>query len=172
MFLRAGHCVNSVRIQSFSGPSFPAFGLNTEIYRLNFHFQFECWKILTRKLPNMDTFYVVGRLIEWHSQSPGKVELCSWWKGATLLWISNLRLQSDFGLRTIHISTVPYLKIKHHVHFTQFYMETYPFRKKYLSRSLFLMSYGGQGTAQIAIPFSKPIILLIGHSESPSEGKP
>ena len=34
------------------------------------------------------------------------------------------------------------------------------------------MSYGGQGTAQIAIPFSKPIILLIGHSESPSEGKP
>ena len=28
--LKAQHCVKSVRIQSFSGPCFPAFGLNTE----------------------------------------------------------------------------------------------------------------------------------------------
>ena len=30
--LRFNHCVKSVRIQSFSGPYFPAFGLNTRKY--------------------------------------------------------------------------------------------------------------------------------------------
>ena len=29
------HCLKSVRIRSFSGPYFPAFELNTEIYRVN-----------------------------------------------------------------------------------------------------------------------------------------
>ena len=35
----------------FSGPYFPAFGLNTERYRVE--------KIRTRKTPNMDTFQAV-----------------------------------------------------------------------------------------------------------------
>ena len=38
------HGVKSVRIQSFSGPYFPAFGLNTEVYRVNFRIQTECGK--------------------------------------------------------------------------------------------------------------------------------
>ena len=29
------HCVRSVRIRSYSGPYFPAFGLNTERYGVN-----------------------------------------------------------------------------------------------------------------------------------------
>ena len=29
------HCVKTVRIRSFSGSYFPAFDLNTEIYRVN-----------------------------------------------------------------------------------------------------------------------------------------
>ena len=29
---RATHCVKSMRIRSYSGPHFPAFGLNTERY--------------------------------------------------------------------------------------------------------------------------------------------
>ena len=29
------HCVKSVRIQSFSGPCFPEFGLNAEIYTVH-----------------------------------------------------------------------------------------------------------------------------------------
>ena len=29
------HCVNTVRIQSYSGPYFPSFGLNTERYSPN-----------------------------------------------------------------------------------------------------------------------------------------
>ena len=53
------HCVKSVRIRSFSGPYFPAFGLNTEIYGVNLPIQSECGKIRTRKTPNTDTFYVV-----------------------------------------------------------------------------------------------------------------
>ena len=49
----------SVRIQSFSGPHFPALGLNTEIYRVNLHIQSECGKIRIRKTPNTDIFYAV-----------------------------------------------------------------------------------------------------------------
>ena len=45
------HCVKNVRIWSFPGPHFPAFGLNTERY--------EVGKIRTRKTPNMDSFYTV-----------------------------------------------------------------------------------------------------------------
>ena len=46
-----------MRIRSFSGPYFPAFGLNTEIYEVNLHIQFECRKIRTRKTPTRDTFH-------------------------------------------------------------------------------------------------------------------
>ena len=38
------HCVKSVRIQSFSGPFFPAFGLNKERYGVSLRVQFECGK--------------------------------------------------------------------------------------------------------------------------------
>ena len=44
------HCLKSVRIRSFSGPYFPAFELNTEIYRVNLCIWSECGKIRTRKL--------------------------------------------------------------------------------------------------------------------------
>ena len=46
------HCVKSVRIRSFSGPYFPAFGLHSRI-------QSECGKIRTRKTTNTDTFHAV-----------------------------------------------------------------------------------------------------------------
>ena len=42
--------VNSVHIWSFSGPHFPAFGLNLEIYRVNIRIQAKCGNMLTRKL--------------------------------------------------------------------------------------------------------------------------
>ena len=53
------HCVKSVRIQSYSDPYFPAFGLNTESYSVSLHIQFECGKTRTRITPNTDTFYAV-----------------------------------------------------------------------------------------------------------------
>ena len=43
------HCVKSVRIQSFSGPYFPAFGLNTERYSVSLRIQSKRGKIRTRK---------------------------------------------------------------------------------------------------------------------------
>ena len=57
------HCVKSVRIRSFSGPYFPAFGLNTEKYSVYLPIQSECGKIQTKKTPNTDTFYAI--LITW-----------------------------------------------------------------------------------------------------------
>ena len=54
------HCVKSVGIRSFSGPYFPAFGLNLERYGVSVHIQAECWKIWTRKSPNTDSFHAVS----------------------------------------------------------------------------------------------------------------
>ena len=54
------HCMKSVRIRNFSGPYFPAFGLNTDRYGISFRIQSECGKIRTRKTPNTDTFHAVS----------------------------------------------------------------------------------------------------------------
>ena len=48
---------------------FLAFGLNTEIYEVNFHIQSECWKIPTRKTPNTNTFDAVFERIRIPSAS-------------------------------------------------------------------------------------------------------
>ena len=53
------HFVKKVRIRSYSGPHFPAFGLNTERYGVFLQIQFECGKMQTRVIPNMDTFHTV-----------------------------------------------------------------------------------------------------------------
>ena len=58
------HCVESVRIRSFSGQHFPAFGLNTEIYRVNLHIQSECGKIRTRIATNIGTIFVETSIID------------------------------------------------------------------------------------------------------------
>ena len=50
------HCVKSVRIRSYSGPHFPAFGLNSERYGVSLRIQSECGKMLTRITANTDTF--------------------------------------------------------------------------------------------------------------------
>ena len=53
------HCLKSVRIRSYSGPYFLAFGVNMERYGAFFHIQSECGKIRTRITPNADTFHLV-----------------------------------------------------------------------------------------------------------------
>ena len=53
------HCLKNVHYQSFSGPHFPVFGLNTETYSLNLRIQSECRKMRNRKSPNTNTFYKV-----------------------------------------------------------------------------------------------------------------
>ena len=54
------HCAKSVRIWIYSGPDFPAFGLNTKRYFLSLHIQSKCGKIRTRITPNTDTFHAVN----------------------------------------------------------------------------------------------------------------
>ena len=62
------HCVKSVRIRSYSGPHFPAFGLNMERYSVSLRIQSEYGKMRTRTTPNTDTFYAVFGLTMfcWH----------------------------------------------------------------------------------------------------------
>ena len=57
--VRTCHCVKSIRIRSFSGPYFPAFGLNAERYSVSLRIYSECGEIRTRKTPNTDTFNAV-----------------------------------------------------------------------------------------------------------------
>ena len=49
----------SVRIWSYSGPDFPAFGLNKERYSVSLRIQSDCGKIRTIIYPNTDIFYAV-----------------------------------------------------------------------------------------------------------------
>ena len=59
--------MKSVRIRSYSGPYFPAFGLNTKRYSVSVRIQSECGKIQTRITPNTDTFCAVwpsGKYLE------------------------------------------------------------------------------------------------------------
>ena len=53
------HCLKGVRIRSYSGPYFAAFGLNTERYSVSFRIQSEYGEIRTKITPNTDTFYAV-----------------------------------------------------------------------------------------------------------------
>ena len=56
---RGRNRVKSVRVRSYSGPHFLAFGLNTERYSVSLRIQSEYGKMPTRIISNMDTFYVV-----------------------------------------------------------------------------------------------------------------
>ena len=47
------HFVKIVRIQSYSNPHFPTFGLNLERYLVYLRIQSECGKMRTRMTPNM-----------------------------------------------------------------------------------------------------------------------
>ena len=51
--------MKSFRIRSYSGPHFPARGLNTEKYSVPLHIQSECKKMQTRITANTETFYEV-----------------------------------------------------------------------------------------------------------------
>ena len=52
-------CKKNVCLRSFSGPNFPAFGLNMEIYFVNLRIQSKCRKIRTRKTENTDSSHAL-----------------------------------------------------------------------------------------------------------------
>ena len=58
-FLYLSHNIRSVRIQGYSGPHFPSFGLNTKRYGESLRIEFKCGKMRTRITPNMNTFHAV-----------------------------------------------------------------------------------------------------------------
>ena len=58
-FLPNIHCIKSVRIRSYSGPHFPAFGLNTERYGVSLRIQSKGGKMRTRITPNTNIFHKV-----------------------------------------------------------------------------------------------------------------
>ena len=55
------HCAKSVRIRCYSGPHFPAFGLNTERCGVSLRIQSECREMRTRITPNTDTFLLSAK---------------------------------------------------------------------------------------------------------------
>ena len=68
LFTLRENCPNA---EFFSGPYFPAFGLNTKIYSLNRRIRFKCTKYGPEKTPYLDTFhalltgiYRTGNLVE------------------------------------------------------------------------------------------------------------
>ena len=59
LFASAVHCLKSVRMRSYSGPHFTAFGLNTVRYFVSLHIQSKCGKMGTRITPHIDTVSAV-----------------------------------------------------------------------------------------------------------------
>ena len=51
--------MKKVRIQCFSGPYFPVFGLNTERHRVSLGIQSVCEEIRASKASNADTFHAM-----------------------------------------------------------------------------------------------------------------
>ena len=96
------HGVKGVRIRSYSGSHFSAFGLNTERYRVSFRIQSECGKMRTRITPNTDTIYaviarpflVILRLIWWHIAYIFLLVILGWSVSADTLNFLNFRAQS------------------------------------------------------------------------------
>ena len=52
----------SVRIRSYSGPDFPATGVNTERYKVSLGIMSKCGKMRTRISPNTGTYYAVTKI--------------------------------------------------------------------------------------------------------------
>ena len=77
------HRVKSVRIWSYSGLYFLAFGLNTQRYSVSLHIQSECRKMWTRITPNTNTFHAViakneetfGILLFYYIQKTNKLSV-------------------------------------------------------------------------------------------------
>ena len=59
----AYHSAKSVCIRNCSGPYFPAFGLNREIYGVNLRIHSKCGKIRIRNTPNADTFLAARSIL-------------------------------------------------------------------------------------------------------------
>ena len=81
MFSDKSTALKVSKYRVLSGPHFPVFGLNTEIYGVTLCIQSEYRKIRTRKTPYLDTFHAVKWLTEMYhedidqiqKQSPGGV---------------------------------------------------------------------------------------------------
>ena len=82
-----GHCVERVRIRSYSGPYFPALRLNSEGYSVSLSCQSECGKIRTRITPNTDTFHAIGGFF-WKSVSSTALCTYTWWSTRTVLVVA------------------------------------------------------------------------------------
>ena len=67
------HYVKNVRIRSYSGPYFPAFGLNTDRYGVSLRVQSECGKMRTRITPNTDIFHSVTRTSTSSTQKQNQI---------------------------------------------------------------------------------------------------
>ena len=68
-FSYTSHCVKSVRVRSYSGPHFRAFGLNTETHSGSLRIQSECGEMPTRITQNTDTFHAVSNRCTFVAQS-------------------------------------------------------------------------------------------------------
>ena len=88
-----------VRIRSFSGPYFPAFGLNTERYSVSLRIKSKCGKIQTRKSLNTDSFHAVTSCLATHEATPKQSFLCQ--ISSPVLLIAKLNCQ-NIMVRVVH----------------------------------------------------------------------
>ena len=99
------YCVKSVRIRSFSGPYFLAFGLNTERYWVSLRILSKCGKIRTRKTTNTGTFHAVY-VIEVNSQKCYTLHLTRLWIWGTDINRSSIKINQPLTILLFNIESV------------------------------------------------------------------
>ena len=63
------NCVKSIRIWSFSGLYFLAFGLKTKKYFVSLLIQSKYGKIRIKKTPNTETFHAMVKVAPWQDET-------------------------------------------------------------------------------------------------------
>ena len=89
------HCMKSVRIRSYSGPHFSAFGLNAKTYGVSFRIRSECWKKRTKITPEYGHFSRSERVCKMGTLTRTRLIL-SWQHSVRfkrLFWCTHLKFR-------------------------------------------------------------------------------
>ena len=105
-------CVKILRIRSYSGPHFPALGLNTKRYSISLRIQSACGKMRIRITPNTDPFYAVllrkspCSVQKWENTDQKKLRIWTFFTQRDGLFLRNLECYNKNQLSTCLIRII------------------------------------------------------------------
>ena len=156
------HCAKSAGIRSYSGPHFPAFGLNMERHSVSLRIQSKCGKMQTRIISNTDTFYAV-KVVIWDGDEEPRDEVYTPWVLNPLLsymWKKVIlnKWASKYIAQTYLLADIEKMITFHWVHQTSWKLKIY-FYYFYLSRNYLCTNPNYISRCTVTISHWKPRIV-------------